>query len=265
MSYQTIYNQLRASGLTEAGALALLGNWDCESNCESVRVQGDFSPYRTVSKQYVEDIATGRINRDSFKNDAKGFGLAQWTYFTRKAALYDFWKAKGGSIGDEALQVDFALPELRSDYSGLLNNLKTSNDLYDCTKDVCWKFENPAVKNVDARFQSANRIKAQIDLNPGPVPPQPEPPQPEPPEPQPTVFWPPRTIDYHCEGWPEVVVLTSVLYCRGYLDYAIGYWDDSVTEAVKAFQKATFPGQPSEWDGVVGPMTWDKLLERRSE
>ena len=261
MSYQTIYNQLRASGLTEAGALALLGNWDCESNCESVRVQGDFSPYRTVSKQYVEDITTGKINRDSFKNDSKGFGLAQWTYFTRKAALYDYWKAKGGSIGDEALQVDFALLELRSDYSGLLNNLKTSNDLYECTKDVCWKFENPAVKNVDARFQSANRIKAQIDLNPGPVPPQPEPPEPElpKPEPQPMVYWPPRTIDCHCEGWPEVVVLSSVLYCRGYLDYAIGYWDDSVTEAVKAFQRDS--GLTD--DGCVGPMTWSNLLDRR--
>ena len=260
MGYQSIYDRLRANGLTEAGALAMLGNWDCESNCESVRVQGDFSPYRTASKQYVEDIRTGRINRDSFKNDQKGFGLAQFTYFTRKAALYDYWKAKGGSIGDEALQVDFALLELRSAFTGLFNLLKTSADLYECTKQVCYIFENPAVKNVDARFQSANRIKAQIDLNPGPVPPQPEPPEPEPPKPD--VYWPPRTIDCHCIDWPEVTVLGAVLHCRGYLDYAAGAWNDDVTEAVEAFQKATFPGQPSEWDGCVGPMTWSKLLER---
>jgi peptidoglycan hydrolase-like protein with peptidoglycan-binding domain len=234
----------------------MLGNWDCESNCESVRVQGDFNPYRTMSKQYVEDIATGRISRDSFKNDQKGFGLAQWTYFTRKAALYDYWKAKGGSIGDEALQVDFALLELRSDYSGLLNNLKTSNDLYQCVKDVCWKFENPAVKNVDARFQSANRIKAQIDVKPGPVPPQPEPPEPEPPKPD--VYWPPRTIDCHCDGWPEVVLLGSILYCRGYLRYAAGSWDEEMTEAVTQFQR----DNALDADGCVGPMTWTKLLER---
>lgn len=259
MSYQTIYNQLRANGLTEAGALAMLGNWDCESNCESVRVQGDFSPYRTVSKQYVDDIATGRLSREDFKNDQKGFGLAQWTYFTRKAALYDFWKAKGGSIGDEGLQVAFALLELRSDFSGLMTELQTSNDLYECTKDVCWKFENPAVKNVDARFQSANRIKAQIDLNPGPVPPQPEPPQPEPPEPQPDVYWPPRTIDCHCMDWPEVTVLGAILYCRGYLNYAAGAWDDEVTEAVKQFQRDS--GLTD--DGCVGPVTWSNLLDRR--
>ena len=35
MSYhQTIYNLLRGYGLSEAGALGMLGNWECESGCE---------------------------------------------------------------------------------------------------------------------------------------------------------------------------------------------------------------------------------------
>ena len=258
MGYQSIYDRLRAAELTEAGALAMLGNWDCESNCESVRLQGDFSSYRTVSKQYASDVDSGRISRDSFKNDQKGFGLAQWTYFTRKAALYDFARAKGKSIGDESMQVDFALLELRSDFSGLLNLLKTSNDLYQCVKDICYKFENPAVKNVDARFQSANRIKAEIDPNPQPVPPDPPTPPGPGPQPEPTkFFWPPRTIDFHCVDWPEVTVLGAVLYCRGYLDYAAGAWDDEVTQAVKDFQ---FDNGLKK-DGVVGPATWKTLFE----
>ena len=256
MGYQSIYDRLRAAEFTEAGALAMLGNWDCESNCESVRLQGDFSSYRTVSKQYTSDVDSGRIGREQFKNDQKGFGLAQWTYCTRKAALYDFARAKGKSIGDESMQVDFALLELRSDFSGLLNLLKTSNDLYQCVKDVCYKFENPAMKNVDARFQSANRIKAKINLNPGPVPPKPEP-QPTP-EPAGNVFWPPRTIDCHCVDWPEVTVLGSVLYCRGYLNYAAGAWDDEVTKAVNDFQL----DNGLKTDGVVGPKTWATLFER---
>lgn len=258
MGYQSIYDRLRAAELTEAGALAMLGNWDCESNCESVRLQGDFSSYRTVSKQYASDVDSGRISRDSFKNDQKGFGLAQWTYFTRKAALYDFARAKGKSIGDESMQVDFALLELRSDFSGLLNLLKTSNDLYQCVKDICYKFENPAVKNVDARFQSANRIKAEIDPNPQPVPPDPPTPPGPGPQPEPTkFFWPPRTIDFHCVDWPEVTVLGAVLYCRGYLDYAAGAWDDEVTQALKDFQ---FDNGLKK-DGVVGPATWKTLFE----
>lgn len=43
MGYQTIYDQFRANGLTEAGALGMLGNFDCESNCIPYRLQGDLN------------------------------------------------------------------------------------------------------------------------------------------------------------------------------------------------------------------------------
>ncbi len=259
MGYQTIYDQLRANGLTEAGALGMLGNFDCESNCIPYRLQGDFSQHHNVSKQYTLDVDTGSISRQQFANDKKGYGLAQWTLASRKEALWGFWKMRGGSIGDEHLQVEFAVSELVSDYHILLSYLRSSNDLYECTKRICYQFENPAIKNVDARFREATRIKNEIDLNPQPVPPEPPGPEPDPPA---HVYWPPRTIDCHCVDWPEVTVLGSVLYCRGYLNYAAGAWDDEVTAAVEAFQKSVFPGQPSEWDGVVGPATWGKLLER---
>ena len=262
MSYQTIYDRLRAAGLTEAGALGMLGNWDCESNCIPYRVQGDFTAGYTVSKQYTADVDSGKISKQQFQNDQKGYGLAQWTYWSRKAALYDYWKYKKGSIGDEAMQVDYSLLELKTDFSGLLSLLQTSNDLYDCTKQICYKYENPAFKNVDQRYASAMRIRGEIDLNPQPVPPEPDPPGPDPdPKPEPRA-WPPRDIDWHCTDFPEVTVLTSILYCRGYLEYAIGYWDGpdgAVTKAVERFQKNY--GLLS--DGVVGNNTWDKLLERR--
>ena len=175
MGHQSIYNKFRAAGLSEAGALAMLGNFECESNCESIRVQGDFGVYRTVSKQYVADVDSGKISREVFQKDQKGFGLAQWTFFTRKAALYDFAKMQRKSIGDESMQIDFTMLELKSDFPGLLEELKSSNDLYRCTKDVCYRFENPAVKNVDARFSAANKIKGEIDLNGGGADPDPDP------------------------------------------------------------------------------------------
>jgi len=251
--YQSIYDKLRANGITEAGALAILGNWDCESNCEPVRVQGDFSPYRNMSKQYVEDVNTGRITRYDFMYDQRGFGLAQWTYFSRKGGLFDLHVQQNRSIGDLGLQVDFALLELRADFGSLNNLLRTSNDLYECTKQFCYVYENPAVKNVDARYASANRIKNEINLKPGPDP------EPEPtptPTPVPKGNWPPRTIDFHCKDWPEVAVLNSVLDCRGYDVMSIINWTDETTKALTAFQ-ATNGLVP---DAVAGPMTWAKLL-----
>ena len=78
MSYhQTIYNLLRGYGLSEAGALGMLGNWECESGCEPYRVQGDYQASRAISKAYVNAIQNGTQDRERFAMDQKGFGLAQ--------------------------------------------------------------------------------------------------------------------------------------------------------------------------------------------
>ena len=64
MSYhQTIYNLLRGYGLSEAGALGMLGNWECESGCEPYRVQGDYQASRAISKAYVNAIVSGVSDR----------------------------------------------------------------------------------------------------------------------------------------------------------------------------------------------------------
>jgi hypothetical protein len=42
-----------------------------------------------------------------FMKDKAGYGLAQWTFWSRKQALLDFAKSKGKSIGDLQMQLDF--------------------------------------------------------------------------------------------------------------------------------------------------------------
>ena len=77
-----------------------------------------------------------------------------------------------------------------------------------------------------------------------------------------TTFWPPRTI---CNGMSggDTAVLQAVLAARGYpVHYVDGAFGAYLEDIVKDFQKAAFPDTPSEWDGIVGPKTWEKLLER---
>ena len=255
MSYeQTIYNAFRRSGLTEAAALGFLGNWACESGNEPFRVQGDFSPYRTASKAYVAGITSGSISRDQFAHDQKGFGLAQWTYFSRKYALYDFWKASGKAIDDAEMQTCFALHELETDYRALLDFLKSTNDVFTACSRICREYERPAVNNIDARFQAANRIKYEIDLDGGDTPePEPEPtPQPEPIKPDKLEL---RTIDRNCNGFPEVYLVQALLLNRGYDVPVNGIYP---TEAVTVFQRH----HNLNADGCCGPMTWAALMER---
>ena len=269
MSYeQTIYNCFRRCGLTEAAALGFLGNWACESGNEPFRLQGDFSPYRTASKAYVQGITAGSISRDQFAHDQKGFGLAQWTYFSRKYALYDFWKANGTALDDADMQTKFAMHELRTDYRALYEFLQSTNDVFTATSRICREYERPAVNNIDARFAAANRIKYEIDLNAWDKDdPEPEPtPQPTPtpePTPEPDHSLQLRTIDKNCSGFTEVYLLKSVLINRGY-DSANGgllavddIWTEALIAAVIQFQKDF----GLDADGVVGPRSWAELLK----
>ena len=59
------------------------------------------------------------------------------------------------------------------------------------------------------------------------------------------------------------MVLQAVLKARGYkVNYVDGAFGAYLEDIVKDFQKSAFPDAPQEWDGIVGPKTWGKLLER---
>lgn len=260
MSYhQTIYNLLRGYGLSEAGAIGVIGNWQAESNCEPNRVQGDFSPYRTGSKQYVADVTSGKISRDQFGHDGRGFGFYQLTYFSRKLGYYDHWKKSGKALDDAGLQVEYAVIELKRDFPNLYQFLCSTADIYSATDRVCREFERPAVNNVQARYEAALRIRKELDLSGqstvGQVKPEPE----STTEEQKIETWPPRVIDEHCSGWAEVWLLQSLLKCRGYNVLVDGIWGSLLTDKVKQFQQE----HQLDADGAVGPMTWAKLMERR--
>jgi len=258
MSYhQTIYNLLRGYGLSEAGALGMLGNWECESGCEPYRVQGDYQSSRAISKAYVNAIETGMSDKERFATDQKGFGLAQWTYPQRKRNLWDFAYGAMKPIDSCPMQVDFAMLELRNEYQSLLSFLKTTNDIQLACDRVCREFERPAVNNVQARYEAALRIRKELDLSGTAVVEDNATTEEKPEEPK-IETWPPRTIDEHCSGWAEVWLLQSLLKCRGYNVLVDGIWGSLLTDKVKQFQKE----HQLDVDGVVGPMSWAKLMER---
>lgn len=255
MSKQTIFEQLRKAGCTATGALALMGNWDCESNLEPCRVQGDFTTDRTMSRDYANKVDNGLISDDGFAKDAKGWGLAQWTYHTRKRSLLIFCRRHSISIANETAQVDFAIAELKTDYSGLWRYLCscTADQLYAVTDSVCREFERPAVNNVNARFQAAKRLRDQLqgqavenidnsvatDTNDG------------------DKFWPPRMICVGMNG-ADVSVLQALLKAHGYtLSGTAGVFGDSTDKALRKFQFA----HALDVDGICGPKTWTEITK----
>ena len=270
---QTIYNRFRQAGYTEAAALGFCGNWKAESGCEPYRLQNDFNSFRTPSKQYTADVESGAISKQTFISDQKGYGLAQWTYYDfvsgqgRKLDLYNFWKKRGGKLDDINMQIDFALWELSHTYTHVAAKVKNNNDLFSCVDTICRQYEQPYYCNVQERFRYAKEIMSQIDLSgtvseketvdesvdetPTAVD-EPETDDEGIPVPK---TWPPRTIDSHCSGWPEVWMLQSMLHCRGYNVLMDGIWGSVLTDKVRKFQREN----GLEDDGVVGKNTYIKL------
>lgn len=150
MSNRTIYDALRQAGMTQEGACGLMGNMMAESTMKSNIVQRGMTTYS--DDMYTSMVDNGWLTFE----DSIGYGLCQWTYYTRKRALLQYAKSKGVSVGDEAMQVQFCIRELTEDYHMVMQVLMTSHDLYECAKIVCEKYECPAVNNIDARYKYAH-------------------------------------------------------------------------------------------------------------
>lgn len=163
MSELTIYQALRAGGLSPAGACAMMGNWDAESclipsNVEDRCTLGDFD--------YTYAVDVGTISRYQFKVDAFGYGLAQWTYPTRKEGLYNLAKQKNVSVADEAMQLEFCLWELHTDeYIELYKYLCETDNLPEAAMKICDQYERPAVPNYKDRINAAQKYYNQFAVS----------------------------------------------------------------------------------------------------
>lgn len=153
-----VWNYLKNAGLTDAGAAGLMGNLQHESGIESVIYEYYYHPSVGLSnEEYVRKVNDGSYTK--FTTDRVGFGLAQWTFPSRKEALLNKCR---GKIGDMNCQLSYLLQELKSnDFPGLLNKLKTNNDVRSCSDTVMVQFEGPADQSPNAkntRYQTSLRF-----------------------------------------------------------------------------------------------------------
>lgn len=145
-----IWKALKSAGWTEESIAGLLGNIQKESGIESVRMQGDLARDRSKSNKYTANCEN---NKQSFVRDSVGYGLCQWTYPTRKAALYDFAHERNKSIGDFDTQVEFIKHEVSSKYPGVLKQVKSCKDVVKATEIILKRYEQPAKMNDPAELR----------------------------------------------------------------------------------------------------------------
>lgn len=154
-----IYERLLDAGFSPVASAAICGNIKAESNGNPRNLQNSFEVRMgTSDNKYTEDVDSGKYT--NFIHDSAGYGLAQWTYHSRKENLYRYVKNKKGSIGDIELQVDFLIDEI-SKYTDVMKVLRSSDDLRECVVAVLKGYERPASTGKavqDKRYGYASRI-----------------------------------------------------------------------------------------------------------
>lgn len=264
MSEATIWQKLKAKGLSDTAVAAVMGNMQGESGLIPYRVQGDFGQGYTWSKSYTEEVDKGKISKAGFVYEGPGgggYGLCQWTYWSRKDGLYETAKRLGLSIGDEQVAVDWFYEEIQEPQRKVVwNDLHSEKSLYDMTVSVLVNYEKPYDQSQRVRDQRTAWAQEIYNRNAGTTPtPEPEPsPAPEP-EPAESCE---ITVPVLKKGDKGVAV---AMMQRGLEKnkISLGVWGadgdfgTATYNAVKKFQQQS----NLTADGIVGQDTWQVLFQ----
>lgn len=140
---QKIWNYLKSKGLSECGVAALMGNLYAESGLIPNNLQNTYNTKLGMTDaEYTAAVDSGKYC--DFVHDCAGYGLAQWTYWSRKQNLHDFAKDARKSIGDLEMQLGFLWKELSEGYKTLLQTLKTATNILEASNAVLTQYERPA-------------------------------------------------------------------------------------------------------------------------
>lgn len=144
-----IWDFLRGRGLSAIATAGVMGNLHAESVLNPKNLQNSFEKKLGMNdEEYTKAVDSGKYT--NFVHDGAGYGLAQWTYFSRKQALLDYAKQRKSSIGDLYTQLDFMWQEM-SGYLGLFEVLAKAKTIREASDAIMTGYEKPADQSEAAK------------------------------------------------------------------------------------------------------------------
>ena len=149
---KTIWNTLSSFICNDYGVAGLMGNFYAESGLKSINLQTTGNNVLGMTdEEYTAAVDNGAYTH--FADDRHGYGLAQWTYPSRKEELLAFARERGASIGDCAMQLAFVRQELGSKLLAALRNVTSVREASDA---VMLQYERPKDQCVEAQDRRAS-------------------------------------------------------------------------------------------------------------
>ena len=152
---KVIWDYFKAKGLNDFGIAGLMGNLYAESGLKPTNLQNTYEK----KLGYTDAEYTAAVDQRKYTNfvkDSAGYGLAQWTYWSRKQNLLNFAQSKNKSIGDLHMQLDFLYKELSEGYkNSVLKVLCEAKSVLEASNSVLLKFERPADQSTTVQNKRA--------------------------------------------------------------------------------------------------------------
>ena len=156
-----IWNFLKSKGLNDYAVAGIMGNLFAESALNPHNLQNSYEKKLNMTDdKYTAAVDNGTYN--NFVRDSAGYGLAQWTYWSRKQGLLDHARKQGASIGDLNMQLSFLWKEL-SGYTAVMNTLKTAASVLAASNAILTGFEKPADQSAAVQKKRAEYGKKYYD------------------------------------------------------------------------------------------------------
>ena len=151
-----LWNKLGTVITNDFGKAGMMGNLYAESGLQSINLQNSYeSKLGHTDTSYTAAVDNGSYT--NFVRDSAGYGLAQWTYWTRKEGLLNFAKSKSKSIGDfRDVQVEYLLQELRTSFKNMVTKLNACTSVKQASDIVLTEFEKPADQGDRVKTTRAN-------------------------------------------------------------------------------------------------------------
>ena len=151
---KVMWDYFKSQGLNDYGIAGLMGNLYAESGLRPCNLQNSYEKSLGMTDaEYTAAVDAGTYT--NFVHDSAGYGLAQWTYYSLKQDMLDYFKSKKKSIGDLQTQMEFLAHQLSTNYKAVWNTLKTATSILEASNAVLLKFERPADQSTSVQNKRA--------------------------------------------------------------------------------------------------------------
>lgn len=155
---EIIWKRFKNAGFSDIAVAGIMGNLQKESGLKSNNLQNSYEKKLGMDDEtYTAAVNSGAYSKESFIHDKAGYGLAQWTYWSRKEGLYKYM-IEQNMVGIDSLakQLDYIVHEFNTTYKGMLPKLSKCKTVREATSIIMKEYEKPEDQSEAALTIRAN-------------------------------------------------------------------------------------------------------------